>query len=280
MIPVKMKARPTSVYKVNELVDKRKNQPNNYYPDGSSTVNTMVHDMYHNSEPASDAVQSSKCVETPKLEDEYVVISDQEEMADLKTQASDAAGKLNENPYYEGFGEKLQPTDEKSKMIKDNACIKGVGAPKLDGEIEDNPYYEGIGNLTTTGNEKGTVQPKITDNLQRCGSNDIEMSPNGKYHSALSEQKVPVEGVEMADNPYYDGTGELNHKTPTQLSEKKVPSGDDMEMTDNPYYDGTGNLEMSNMERPNQNAKGKDKEGNYVYTYGHFKLEGRQREDK
>ena len=278
--PGKMKSRRTSVYKINDLGDNRMNQTNHYYPGDSSKMNTMVDEMYYDADPTSDAMGSGNCVDTPELEDEYVVMCDQEDIANLKKQSLDIAGKLNENPYCEGFQNILPPMDGNRKVVKGDACIKVVEVPKCDGEMEDNPYYEGTGDLTTTGNEKGPNQPKITNNLKQCASNNIKMSANGNYHPALPEQKVAVEDVEMADNPYYDGTGELDHKTPTQLSEKKVPYGDDKELTDNPYYDGSGNLEVSNMERPNQNAKGKDKERNYVYTYGHFKLEGREREEK
>ena len=231
-----MKARPTSGYKVNDLGNKRIDQTN--FGD-SSTENTMADHMYYDAEPISDAGQPSKCVETPKSEDEYVVMCDQEETADMKSQASDEAVNLKENTYYEGFGDVLKPTD--GKVTEGGACIKVVDAPISNGEMQDKLFCEGSVHLTTAGNAQRTNQTKITDKLQTCSS-DIKMSANGKYHSALSEQQVARDDFELTDNPYYDNTGEPDHIILTQLSKQKGSCGDDIEMVDNPYYDGTSNL--------------------------------------
>ena len=79
------------------------------------------------------------------------------------------------------------------------------------------------------------------------------------------------DGEDMVENTYYDGTPDLSET----MSDRNVSDGN-IGMTDDTYYDGTPGVPTSVKAKRDKDANGRDNQ--YVYTYGHFTLEGRERE--
>ena len=126
----------------------------------------------------------------------------------------------------------------------------GVGANRNNGyqnDMTENNYYESQ-NLTSN---------------QPFGS---DMTENTYYESQDVKKDQPM-ADKLTENNYYDSGDVVAPNEGTKDLKGHQPSGSQPETSFK--HDGD-----------HHNSHEKDETGTYVYTYGHFKLEGRKRQDK